>query len=181
MWWCSGGICSVGKRKNFPHREYFGKKRFYVLLKSDSKNNGKNIRVEQTKKRNKKKTKLLHPAWRWLSNRNWLLPWFLFCATNYTNSAAWQWSRPTCNDRFSLVGGGGIVNIYILNVLKQICFISESVKAAKILRVKLPIHRLVFGFWFFSHVYQKKRKSCSHKKGRRKSKSIIRAIILRFQ
>lgn len=41
------------KRKNFPHREYFGKKRFYVLFKTDSKNNGKNIRVEQTKKQKK--------------------------------------------------------------------------------------------------------------------------------
>lgn len=49
------------KRKNFPHREYFGKKRFYVLFKTDSKNNGKNIRVEQTKT---PKKNLLHPAWR---------------------------------------------------------------------------------------------------------------------
>lgn len=53
----------------------------------------------------------------------------------------------------SVLWEGGIVNIYILNVLKQICFISESVKAAKILRVKLPIHRLVFVFCFFVLFY----------------------------
>lgn len=58
MFWrymlCDKGYGPVTKRKNFPHREYFGKKRFYVLLKTDSKNNGKNIRVEQTKKQQKK-------------------------------------------------------------------------------------------------------------------------------